>query len=179
MTAVIVVVMGVTGCGKSTVGSELAAAEQWPFEDGDDLHPAANKAKMAAGHPLTDADRWPWLRTVRAQIDAWASAGSGGVIACSALKRAYREVLDRDQPQTCFVFLDVAVPVLRARLARRVGHFMPPTLLDSQLATLEPPGPDEPAITIPVTTDTSPRQTALSIVGRLSDMHAPDPTPPA
>ena len=110
MTPVIVVVMGVTGCGKSTVGSELAKLEGWPFEDGDDLHPAANKLKMASGHPLTDADRWPWLHAVRAHIDGWVAAGSSGVIACSALKRAYRQVLDSEQAETRFAFLDVSVP---------------------------------------------------------------------
>ena len=167
MTPVIVVVMGVTGCGKSTVGIELAKLKGWPFEDGDDLHPPANKAKMASGHPLTDDDRWPWLHTVRAQIDEWAYAGSNGVIACSALKRAYRDVLDRDQPQTVFAFLDVAVPVLRDRLAHRVGHFMPATLLDTQLATLERPGPDEPAVTIPIPEETTTQQTAADIAAAL------------
>jgi gluconokinase len=167
MTPVIVVVMGVTGCGKSTIGTELAMIKGWPFEDGDDLHPAANKAKMAAGHPLTDDDRWPWLLAVRAKIDEWFEAGSDGVIACSALKRAYREMLDHKQAPTVFAFLDVSVPLLRQRLGHRVGHFMPPSLLDSQLATLERPGPDEPAITISITEQTSPRQTALTIAAQL------------
>ena len=167
MALVIAVVMGVTGCGKSTVGRELAKLKGWPFEDGDDLHPAANKAKMASGHPLTDVDRWPWLRAVRAQIDLWVDAGSGGVIPCSALRRTYREVLDHGQAQTMFVFLDVSVPLLRERLARRVGHFMPPSLLDSQLATLERPGLDEPAITVAITEERPPRTVATTISARL------------
>ncbi len=167
MTRVIVVVMGVTGCGKSTVGIELAKLKGWRFEDGDDLHPPANKAKMASGHSLTDDDRWPWLRAVRAQIDEWADAGTSGVIACSALKRAYRDVLDEGQAQTVFAFLDVAVQVLRDRLAHRVGHFMPAALLDTQLATLERPGPDEPAVTIPIPEETTTQQIAADIVAAL------------
>lgn len=145
--------MGVSGCGKSTVGRALAARLGWAYRDGDDLHPASNVAKMAAGHPLTDEDRAPWLRAIRSLLDELAAAGSDGVVACSALRRAYRDVL-RDGPgEVRFVFLDVDPEVLAARLAHRSGHFMPRTLLASQLAMLEPPTADERPIRIAVHRD--------------------------
>jgi gluconokinase len=150
---VFVIVMGVSGCGKSTVGRVLAQRLGWPYVDGDDLHPAANVAKMAAGHPLNDEDRWPWLRAIRGQLDTWDATVGDGVVACSALRRVYRDVL-RDGPgETRFVFLDVDPDVLAARLAHRSGHFMPGSLLMTQLAALEPPGPDEHAIRIVVHAD--------------------------
>ncbi len=142
------IVMGVSGSGKSTVGIALAAACGWPFVDADDLHSPANKAKMAAHHPLTDEDRAGWLAAVRRQMDAWAAAGTSGVIACSALKRRYRDVLRDGAGPVRFVYLDIPREILAARLLHRHGHFMPPDLLDSQLATLEPPAPDEQAITV-------------------------------
>ena len=142
--------MGVSGCGKTTVGRVLAERLGWPYVDGDDLHPPANVAKMAAGHPLNDEDRWPWLHAIRRQLDTWGSAGVDGVLACSALRRAYRDVL-RDGPgEVRFAFLDVDPAVLADRLAHRSGHFMPSALLASQLATLEPPAPDEHPIRIAV-----------------------------
>jgi gluconokinase len=147
---VVVIVMGVSGCGKTTVGRVLAERLGWPYVDGDDLHPAANVAKMAAGHPLTDEDRAPWLRAIRDRMTEWAVQGSDGVLACSALRRVYRDVL-RDGPgEVRFAFLDVDRDVLAARLAHRHDHFMPTGLLSSQLATLEPPTPDEHAIRIVV-----------------------------
>lgn len=134
--------MGVAGCGKSTVGAALAAQLGWPFQEGDLLHPPENVAKMAAGHPLTDADRRPWLDRVR----TWIESHDVGVITCSALKRSYRDVL-RDE-HVVFVLLTASREQLLARLTARHGHFMPASLLDSQLADLEPPAPDERAITV-------------------------------
>lgn len=130
----IVVVMGVAGAGKTTVGEALAAALGWPFVEADELHPAANVAKMRRGEPLDDADRAPWLEAVAARMRALPDA----VVACSALRERYRAVL-RVRPDVRFVFLDVPRTLLDARLAKRRGHFMPPSLLPSQLATLERP----------------------------------------
>jgi len=134
-----VVVMGVAGVGKTSVGQALADALDWRFEDGDDYHPAANRAKMAAGTPLTDDDRWPWLARLRALLDERIASGEGLVLACSALRRAYRERLGEGDPRLAFLFLDGERDVIAARLAERSGHYMPAALLDSQLATLERP----------------------------------------
>ena len=141
--------MGVSGCGKSTVGTLLADRLGWDFEEGDGLHPAANVAKMAAGHPLDDADRAPWLAKVAGWIDEHLAAGLPGIITCSALKRSYRDVLRRDR--VVFVYLAGTREQIAERLASRRGHFMPPSLLDSQFAALEPPGPDERALRVDVT----------------------------
>jgi gluconokinase len=144
----ILVLMGVSGCGKSTVAGVLAGRLHWPFAEGDELHPAINVAKMAAGHPLDDEDRWSWLGRIREWIDAREAAGESGIVTCSALKRRYRDVL-RDG-EVVFVHLHGTREQLLARLTARQGHFMPATLLDSQLAALEPPGDDERAITIDI-----------------------------
>ena len=133
----VLVLMGVSGCGKSTVAALLAGRLGWDFEEGDDLHPAANVAKMAAGHPLDDADRRPWLAAVAAWIRQHTDAGRPGIITCSALKKSYRDVLRGDR--VMFVYLAGTREQIAARLAARHGHFMPPALLDSQFATLEPP----------------------------------------
>ncbi|MFT4030657.1 MAG: gluconokinase [Protaetiibacter sp.] len=133
-----VVVAGVSGSGKSTVGALLAARLGVPFADGDALHPPANLAKMASGIPLDDADRWPWLDAVGERL-----AASPVVVACSALRRAYRDRLRAAAPGARFVLLDGSRELLEARMAARTDHFMPPALLDSQLATLERPDPDE------------------------------------
>jgi carbohydrate kinase (thermoresistant glucokinase family) len=130
--------MGVSGSGKTTVGTALAKRLGWLFIEGDDFHPAANVAKMAAGHPLTDADRAPWLAALRQRIEEALASGESAVIACSALKHTYRSVLAGDDPESVrFVQLDVPIEVLRERLAHRQGHFMPVSLLESQLQTLE------------------------------------------
>ena len=144
------VVMGVAGCGKTTIGEGLARALDWPFAEGDLDHPKANIDKMAAGIPLTDDDRWPWLRILAGRIAAEEAAGRSSVLACSALRRAYREVLRSGAPRVRFVHLHGPVEVLQARIAARQGHFFPPGLLASQLAALEPLGADEDGIIIDV-----------------------------
>ena len=137
------VVMGVAGAGKTTVGLALAAELHVPFVDGDDLHPAANVRKMAAGTPLTDADREPWLRAIEDWMDERIAAGLRGVIACSALHRAYRDRLLDGRPAARMVFLAITPQVAAERVAHRPAHFFPARLLDSQFATLEPPDPAE------------------------------------
>lgn len=146
----VVVLMGVSGSGKSRVGGLLATRLGWSFMEGDALHPPANVEKMRAGRPLDDADRQPWLAFVADWIDARLDAGEGGVVTCSALKRAYRRILDRQGGRVVFVFLDGGRDLIARRLAARQGHFMPASLLDSQLATLEPPADDEPAIRVEI-----------------------------
>ena len=138
------VVMGVSGCGKSTVGAAFAAAIGGRFIDGDDLHPPENVAKMSAGVPLTDADRWPWLTLVGATLTG------DVVVGCSALKRAYRDRIRAVAGPVRFLHLAGSKAVIAARMAARPGHFMPLGLLDSQFAALEPPGPDEDAVTVDI-----------------------------
>jgi len=144
----IVTVAGVSGSGKSTIGALLAAQLGWDFEDGDALHPPSNIAKMMAGEPLTDEDRRPWLDAVGAWIDRHIAAGESGVIACSALKRSYRDRLREGRPELRVVFLRVDPGILAARLAGRHHHFFRPELLASQLTAAETPLPSEPAIVV-------------------------------
>jgi gluconokinase len=136
--------MGVSGSGKSTVGARLADTMRRPFLDADDLHTTAARARMAAGIPLQDADRWPWLD----RVGGWLAAHPDGVACCSALRRAYRNRLRQHAPDVLFVLLDVPEAVLAERLTGRVGHFMPVELLHSQLATLEPLGADERGLVV-------------------------------
>lgn len=144
----VLVIMGVSGTGKSTLAQALAERLGWPLQEGDALHPQANLDKMAAGQPLDDADRWPWLRLIAAWIDRRAAAGEPGIVTCSALRRAYRDLLRRDFVH--FVHLTGDRELLARRMLERKGHFMPPALLDSQLAALEAPAADERAIAIDV-----------------------------
>jgi ribose 5-phosphate isomerase A len=146
----ILVIMGVSGTGKSTVAQELAARLGWAFEEGDQLHPEANVAKMHAGIPLTDADRQPWLERVAAWIDGQRAKKQPGIVTCSALKRAYRQIIIGDRPEVRLVYLRGSKDVIAKHLAGRRGHFMPPSLLQSQIDTLEEPGPDEDPLTIDV-----------------------------
>jgi carbohydrate kinase (thermoresistant glucokinase family) len=150
MTLPVLIVMGVSGAGKSTIAEALNAHLHWPYQEGDDLHPAANIDKMKHGVALTDADRAPWLAAVKAWIDAQIAKHQPGMITCSALKRAYRDQLIANRADVRVLYLRADVETLRAHLANRTGHFMPPSLLDSQLATLEEPAPDENPITVQV-----------------------------
>jgi gluconokinase len=159
----VLVVMGVSGTGKSTVAQLLAERLGWELQEGDDLHPPANVEKMAAGIPLADDDRWPWLGLVAGWIDARRARGTHGVITCSALKRAYRDRLAR--PDVVFVHLSGDRDTIAARLGQRAGHFMPPSLLDSQLSTLEPLQEDERGVVIEL--KGSPEAQADEIVARL------------
>lgn len=160
----LLVVMGVSGSGKSTVGELLATTLQVPFTDADELHSKANVKKMAAGIALTDEDRWPWLQLVGEHLQ---SAGANGlVIACSALKRAYRDAILAAEPRTVFVLLEGSREILESRLEGRRGHFMPPALLDSQLDTLETLAPDEHGLTVSI--DQSPAQIVADIRSQLS-----------
>jgi gluconokinase len=150
-----IVVMGVSGCGKSSVGIALAESLGARFIDGDDLHPEANKAKMSAGIPLEDSDRWPWLDLVSMAlaeevVDTPSGSFTGTVVACSALKRTYRERILAGAPNTFFVHLDGSREILEQRIGARAGHFMPASLLDSQQATLEPLGAEEPGCVLNV-----------------------------
>ncbi|MEP7346010.1 MAG: gluconokinase, partial [Gemmatimonadaceae bacterium] len=139
------IVMGVAGAGKSIVGSALARALGVDFVEGDDYHPAENRRRMSAGIPLTDKDRFEWLRLLATRLREAKDAGRGVVLACSALKRSYRDVLRVETPNVRFVYLEGQRAVLAERLAERRGHFMPSSLLDSQLAALQEPAPDEQA----------------------------------
>lgn len=161
----ILVFMGVSGTGKSTVAALLAGKLGWTFQEGDELHPDANIAKMAAGHALTDADRAPWLELIAEWIDERIAQGESGIVTCSALKRAYRDVLRR--PQVRFVHFTGSRQVLLSRLMRRQGHFMPPALLDSQFATLEEPGPDENVIEVPL--ELKPREQADIVAAAVAE----------
>ena len=145
-SAPILVVMGVAGTGKSTVAGLLAERLNWEFQEGDALHPPANVAKMSSGIPLTDEDRWPWLDAIAAWIKEKTQRGEPGILTCSALKRSYRDRLRG--PNVVFVFLNGSREVISARMASRADHFMPPALLDSQFAALEPPTADENVLKI-------------------------------
>lgn len=144
----LVVVMGVSGSGKTTVARGVAARMRWPFVEGDDLHPEANVAKMHAGVPLSDADRWPWLRRVGDWLSEQEAAGQSAAVACSALRRAYRDLLREGRPDVRFCHVTLPTGVLEDRMEQRAGHFMPSSLLASQLATLEPLQPDEPGVVV-------------------------------
>ena len=144
----LLVVMGPPGAGKSTLGRALAARLRCPFVDGDDLHPPGNIRKMAAGTPLTDADRAPWLGAIADLLETWKSNGTGGVVACSALKRKYRDLLRAGRPEVRFVYLEADEATLRARVAARRNHFLPPNLVADLLRVLEPPTADEHPIVV-------------------------------
>jgi gluconokinase len=164
---VIVVVMGVSGSGKSTVAALLAAALGCQFQEGDDLHPPENVEKMRGGTPLTDADRMPWLRKIVEEIDGWRARGECGVLTCSALKRSYRDIIIGDRHAVMLVYLKGSRDLIHRRIAARHEHFMPIALLDSQFATLEEPTPDEHPIIVDV--GGKPAEIAQEIVLQLED----------
>ncbi|HEY7243045.1 MAG TPA: gluconokinase [Xanthobacteraceae bacterium] len=161
----VIIVMGVSGAGKSTIAAMLATRLGWTYEDADWFHPPANVEKMHAGKPLTDEDRWPWLRAIAEFIDRTQSAGQHAVIACSALKRAYRDVLIGTRRSVRLVYLKGDRELIARRMALRHGHFMPPSLLDSQFATLEEPGEGEDPIVVSI--EARPRDVVERIVARL------------
>lgn len=163
--AQVLVVMGVSGSGKSTVAALLAERLGWRFVDGDAFHSPEHVARMQAGLALDDRDRAPWLAAIAAWIDGRIAAGERGVIACSALKRAYRDVLVAGRPGVRIVYLAGSRAVIAARLARRRGHFMPVALLDSQFAALEPPEPDERAVAVGI--EAEPEAIAAAIATEL------------
>jgi ribose 5-phosphate isomerase A len=162
----VLVLMGVSGAGKTTIAEELEARLGWPFKEGDALHPEANVAKMHAGIPLTDADRRPWLESVAAWIDGQRATRQPGLITCSALKRSYRRIVVGDRPEVRLVYLRGSEQVMAGHLAKRSGHFMPASLLQSQIDTLEEPGPDEDPLIVDVGPPAS--EVAEQIIRRLS-----------
>lgn len=166
MTApIVVVMMGVSGVGKTTIGTLLAERLGWGYAEGDSYHPPANVEKMRAGTPLDDSDREPWLARIASDIDRWRAEGTGMVVSCSALKRRYRDILIGDRPDVRLVRLAGDEALIRARMEKRTDHYMPPSLLTSQIATLEPPSGDEGAITVDVT-----RPPELCVEEILSDL---------
>ncbi|MEP6839634.1 MAG: gluconokinase [Bradyrhizobium sp.] len=166
-TPVITVVMGVSGSGKTTVAALLAAALGYQFQEGDDLHPAANVEKMHGGTPLTDADRLPWLRKIAEEIDGWRTRGESGVLTCSALKHSYRNIIIGNRTDVTLVYLKGSHDLIHRRMAARHEHFMPVALLDSQFATLQEPTPDEHPITVDV--GGKPAEIAADVVHQLEE----------
>lgn len=159
------VIMGVSGSGKTTISTLLSKHLGWIAAEADEFHPAANIAKMSSGTPLTDDDRWPWLESIRNWMDTQAENGRSTIVTCSALKRAYRDVLATAAGQVHFVHLNGSADVLRERMKTRSGHFMPPSLLPSQINTLEPLADDEPGIVVDILH--SPAELADEILNRL------------
>ena len=173
----VIVVMGVSGSGKTTIGKQLARRIGGVFADADSFHPPANIEKMKAGHPLTDEDRWPWLDAMAAQIGQWLAEGRPAVLACSALKRVYRDRLVAGRPGIAFLYLSGSEAVIATRLANRKGHFMPPSLLRSQFETLEPPGDGERVVTVDIRHP--PRRIVDIAARRLGLPPQPGPSPSA
>ena len=174
----VIVVMGVSGSGKSTVAEGIATTMGWDFAEGDDLHPRANVEKMANGQPLTDEDRWPWLQLIGDWISEQVSRGESAVVACSALRRAYRDVLREGRPAVRFCHVDADAEVIGKRMERRAGHYMPASLLASQLVTLEELGDDEPGVI--VSNDGSPQEVldrALRALGLVEESPSGPTTP--
>ena len=160
------VVMGVTSSGKSTIAEAFAARFGWAYRDGDDFHSPQNVEKMRSGIPLTDEDRWPWLRSIAAWLRENREAGRHALVPCSALKRAYRDILTDGEPdEVRIVYLEGSRELIADRMAKRENHYMPSSLLDSQLATLEPPGPDERPIIVPI--DGTPDDMMAALVAAL------------
>jgi len=157
--------MGVSGCGKSTIGALLAKQLDWPFMEGDDLHPPENIAKMSRGIPLHDSDRYPWLQSIAQVLDRWHTEKRSGILTCSALRRSYREILIEHRPFIRFIYLKGSRSAIQQQLVERHDHFMSPRLLDSQFMTFEEPEPDEPVITCSI--DASPKDIVKKIINQL------------
>jgi len=164
----VLIVCGVSGSGKTTIGTLLAKRLGWAYAEADAFHSAANVAKMAAGHPLDDADRAPWLAAIGGFIDETTAAGRPAVVTCSALKRTYRDQLRVGRPNVRFVFLDVPFDVARDRLSGREGHFFPAELLASQYRDLEAPDPDEHVLDVPISADATPDENVSRITALLA-----------
>lgn len=160
----ILLITGVSGSGKTTIGSLLAGRLGWEYAEADSFHPAANIAKMSAGHPLTDEDRWPWLDNIGTWIDETTAKGRPGVVTSSALKRAYRDRLLRGRPQVRLIYLDADRDTVARRLTARAGHFFPPELLDSQFGDLEPPAEDEHPVRVKVDDHDAPLTVAENLI---------------
>ena len=169
------VVMGPSGVGKTSVARALVDRTGWAFQEGDALHPDPNRAKMAAGTPLDDDDRWPWLRRIAAWIGEQEAAGRDAVLTCSALKRSYRDLLRDGHPSVRFVHLLAARELIQDRVDNRRGHYMPPALLGSQLDTLEPLDPDEPGVG--VDTERSPAAVADDVLAHVGDARSTTDAP--
>jgi len=165
MSALVIVVMGVSSSGKSTIGARLAKLLDWPFRDADSFHPAANIEKMRAGIPLEDSDRWPWLDAIAHWIDQQLSKGQSAIVSCSALKRSYRQRLIGDRRNVRLVFLKGSFELIKKRMQQRRGHFMPLSLLHSQFQVLEEPAADEHAITVSISAP--PQRVARRIISAL------------
>jgi gluconokinase len=167
----VLVVMGVSGSGKSTIASMLAHRLHWLYEDGDWFHPKSNIEKMHHGEPLNDADRWPWLHAIADWIDATRKSGNHGIVACSALKRAYRDILVGARPDVRIIYLKGDRELIARRIAARADHFMPTTLLDSQFQALEEPKADERPIVVSIAPH--PRDIVETIVEKLGVTASP------
>jgi len=162
--------MGVSGSGKTTIARGVAEQNGWRLLEGDKFHPPANVAKMHAGTPLTDEDRWPWLRAIAHEIDALRGRGESAVVACSALKRAYRDILIGARSDVELVYLQGSQVLIAERIEARQDHFMPPALLDSQFATLEEPGPEEHPIVVSIAS--TPESIVDEVVRKLKERTA-------
>jgi gluconokinase len=158
----VIVVMGVAGSGKTTVGALLAGRLDWPYAEADNFHPKSNVDKMATGHPLTDEDRKPWLEAIGRWIDERGAADQPGVVSCSGLKRSYRDLLRTGRPEVRMVFLQGSRELIMRRMVARHGHFMRAEMLDSQFADLEEPGPDEHVLVVSV--DQTPEEIVDQII---------------
>src|SRR5689334_16283349 len=161
----VLVIMGVSGSGKTTIANELSRRLGWEFEDGDWFHPAANVEKMHSGVPLTDEDRWPWLRAIARWIDEVRNAGRHGIVTCSALKRRYRAILIGERPDVRLVYLKGDMELIARRIATRHEHFMPASLLASQFDALEEPGPDERPVSVSI--EAGPREIVAQVMEQL------------
>ena len=163
----VALMMGVSGSGKTTIAQRVAEREGWRLVEGDDFHPPENVAKMKSGTPLTDEDRWPWLRAIAVEIDAIRARGESAVVTSSALKRAYRAILVGDRIDVVLVYLQGSKELIARRMAARKGHFMPPALLDSQFATLEEPGDDEHPVVVSI--EPTPDEIVDDVVRKLKE----------